>query len=100
MPTAATHWRFVFWLVFDNNGKIRQTMREPDISRNERKMQIVADLPKSLWSSPELKATIKVTDDNREPKFEIDLTAAGDAMRSALGVDVEMRIVPPSEEET
>lgn len=96
--TAATHWRFVFWLVFDKHGKIRQTMREPDVGRDERKMHVTADLPKSLWSSPELKATIRVTEDNREPKFEIDLAAAGDALRGALGVDIDMRIVPPEPE--
>lgn len=94
MAAQATHWRFVFWLVFDKHGKIRQTMREPDVSRDERKMLVTADLPKSLWSSPELRATIRVTDDDHEPKFDLDLTAAADAMRGALGVDIDMRIVP------
>lgn len=98
--SAAAHWRFAFWLVFDSNGKVRQTVREPDISRTERKMLVYADLPKSLWSSPELKATIRVTEDNREPEFEIDLAAAGAALRGALGVDIDMRVVPPPAEES
>lgn len=89
-----THWRFTFWLVFSSTGRVRQTVREPDTSRDERKMLVSVDLPKSLWSSPSLKATISVTEDDHEPKFVIDLQAAGDAMRKVLGVDVDMRIVP------
>ena len=81
--------------MFGNDGKIRQTVREPDISRHERKMYVSALLPKSLWSTPALKATINVTEDNHEPKFTIDLQAAADAMRQSLGVDIDMRIVPP-----
>lgn len=102
MTSNSTHWQFSFWLVFDASGKIRQTIREPDISRTERKMFVSAVLPKSLWSAPSLKATINVTEDDHEPKFEIDLQAAGDAMRKALGVDIDMRIVPPEpiEEDT
>lgn len=92
--TQPTHWGFDFWLVFNSNGKIRQTVREPDVSRDERKMFVKAVLPKSLWSSPALRATINVTDDNHEPKFELDLTAAGDALRGALGVDIDMKVVP------
>lgn len=96
MGDKSTHWRFTFWLVFSSDGRIRQTVREPDVARNERKMLVNADLPKSLWSSPALRATIHVTDDNHEPKFELDLTAAGDALRQALGVDIDMQVVPPS----
>lgn len=98
MAATSTHWRFNFWLVFDKSGKVRHTVREPDVSRDERKMFMEVDLPKSLWSSPALKATVRVTDDEHEPKFKIDLTAAGDALRGALGVDVDMRIVPFVEE--
>lgn len=93
--TTATHYRFIFWLVFDCYGKIRQTVREPAISRDERKMLVRVDLPKSLWSTPALRATIQVTEDNNEPTFKIDLQAAADAMRQSLGVDIDMRIVPP-----
>lgn len=97
--TDTTHWSFDFWLVFSSSGKIRQTIREPDVSRDERKMFVKAVLPKSLWSSPALRATIRVTDDDHEPNFEIDLTAAGDALRGALGVDIDMQIVTPEPEE-
>jgi hypothetical protein len=96
MDDASTHLRFTFWLVFNKHGKIHQTIREPDVSRDERKMQMQVDLPKSLWSTPALKASVRVTDDDNEPKFEIDLTAAGDALRAALGVDVDIQVVPPA----
>ncbi len=98
--STATHWSYGFWLVFDSNGKVRQTVREPDISRSERKMFVSAMLPKSLWVSPALRATITVREDDHEPKFEIDLQAAADALRSSLGVDIDMRIVPPEPAET
>jgi hypothetical protein len=96
MADASTHWRFTFWLVFNKNGHIRQTIREPDVSRDERKLQMTVDLPKSLWSTPALKATVRVTEDNNEPSYVLDLQAAGDALRSALGVDVDIQIVPPA----
>lgn len=96
--TEATHWAFDFWLVFNRNGSIRCTKREPDVTRDERKMFVKTALPKSLWSSPALRATIRVTDDDHEPKFNLDLTAAADALRQTLGVDVDMRIVPPEPE--
>lgn len=92
---TATHYGYDFWLVFDCYGKVRQTVREPGLSRDERKMLVRVQLPKALWSSPALRATITVTEDNNEPKFELDLQAAGDAMRAALGVDIDMRVVPP-----
>lgn len=98
MSSTATHWQFDFWLVFDSSGRVRQTVREPDVSRTERKMRVSAILPKSLWSSPALRATINVTEDNHEPSYTIDLQAAGDALRETLGVDVDLRIVPPEPE--
>lgn len=91
---TATHYHFVFWLVFDCYGKVRQTVREPAVSREERKMLVSVDLPKSLWYTPALRATIQVTEDNNEPAFKIDLQAAADAIRQSLGVDVDMRVVP------
>jgi hypothetical protein len=95
--TAATHIGYNFWLTFSNKGRVELTIKEPNLARDERKMLIQANLPKSLWSSPALRATINVTDDNHEPKFELDLTAAADALRTSLGVDVELRVVPPPE---
>lgn len=95
MTDPSTHWRFTFWLSFSKNGSIKQTMREPNVSRDERKLQMTVDLPKSLWSTPALKATVRVTEDNNEPNYVLDLQAAGDALRGALGVDVDIQIVPP-----
>ncbi|MDB6035971.1 MAG: hypothetical protein JWM16_6309 [Verrucomicrobiales bacterium] len=76
MSDKPTHYGYDFWLVFDCFGKVRQTVREPGIGRDERKMFVRASLPKSLWSSPALRATITVTADNNEPKFVLDLQAA------------------------
>lgn len=91
------HLEFGFWLVFSRDGDMRMLRTEPGISRDERAMFVQANLPKSLWSTPVLRATITVTDDEHEPKFELDLTAAGDAMREALGVDIDLQIVPPGD---
>lgn len=91
---SQTHIDFGFWLTFGVSGTIRLTIREPSISRDERKMFVEARLPKSLWNTPHLRATITVTDDEHEPKFNLDLTAAGDALRTALGVDIDMQVVP------
>lgn len=93
---------FDIWLVFKRSGSVRMTIREADIARDERKMFLTVRMPKSLWSSPELKGTITVTDDNREPVLQIDAQAASEALRQAIGVDIDLLIhrkdIPETEE--
>lgn len=88
------HLECGLWLVFDRNGAVRMTRTEPRLDRNERAMFIQAKLPLALWSTPSLRATIDVQADGA-PTISIDLLA--DALRSSLGVDVDLRVIAPAE---
>lgn len=93
------HFEFGLWLVFDYDGSVRLARSEPALASSERAMYLSANLPKALWHTPSLKATITVTPDMNEPKIELDLQAAADHVRSAMGFDVDLRIVRTEEPE-
>jgi hypothetical protein len=57
-------------------------------------MKLSVTLPKKLWSTPTLKATIKIDD----PGTPIEISAsavetAAEAIKEALGVDIDLRVV-------
>lgn len=84
---------FPFWLVFSKDGDVRMTRKETNLSSSERAISMIAELPLSLWSTPSLRATITVAHDLATSEVKIDLNAAAEALRSSLGVDVDLRIV-------
>jgi hypothetical protein len=71
-----------FYLVFEEAGGVRLTRTEPHLDRAERAMFVQAKLPRTLWRTPSLRASI-------------DIEIAGDALRSALGVDVDLKVIEP-----
>lgn len=86
------HIEYCFWLTFYADGAMRFTRTRPALGRTERSMRCVATLPKSLFSTPTLSATITV-DDAGAAAMAVDVRAASDALSLALGVDVDLRIV-------
>jgi hypothetical protein len=85
---------YPLWLVFDRDGSVRMVRREPSLDRNERAMALSVRLPHSLWSTPSLSATITLAEGETAPSFNIDIEAASEALRSALGVDVHVVEAP------
>lgn len=85
---------FHFWLVFSSDGSMRMSRTEPSCGRDEHKMKMDATLPKSLWKTPTLSGNI-VLKDPGTPPVTIDIAAAQDALRSALGVDIDLRVTTP-----
>lgn len=83
-----------FWLVFGSDGSMRFTRTEPSIERKERKMSCSVTLPTSLFKTPELKATLVISDPG-QPAFNIDIDAASQALKGALGVDIDFRVETP-----
>ncbi|PWJ88448.1 hypothetical protein C8D77_111171 [Mesorhizobium loti] len=84
-----------FWLIFEEAGGLRLTRTEPSLDRSERSMFIQATLPRSLWRTPTLRATIGVKADP-SGSYTADIEAAADAVRSALGVDIDLKVIPPA----
>ncbi len=93
----ADHWEVSFWLIFDSAGGVRSTRGEPQLGRAERAMSMTVKVPHSLFNVPSLRATIDIQ--SVEPSVPpIDLTAAADALKGALGVDIDLRVnVPESD---
>jgi hypothetical protein len=83
---------FHFWLVFDSDGGMRMSRTEPSCGRTEHRMKMEATLPKSLWKTPTLSGSIVLTDPG-SPPVKVDIAAAQDALRTALGVDIDLRVV-------
>lgn len=82
---------YEFWLIFAEDGSLRMSRGEPSIGRGERAMSCKASLPRTLFTIPELKATIDLTD-SAPGDFTIDVQAAGEALRQVIGCDVDLQI--------
>jgi hypothetical protein len=89
---SADHWEVSFWLVFDSLGGVRLTRGEPDLNRIERGMAMSVKLPFALFQTPSLRASMTI--EAPEPVVPpIDLTAAAAALKSSLGVDIDVQVM-------
>lgn len=87
---------FSLWLIFARSGTVRATRTAPNLDRGERAMALSIVLPKSLWSTPALRATIEVPEVSAPPPT-VDIRAAADALKTVLGVDIDVRLVAHQE---
>ena len=91
--------KFDFWLTFNARGAVRVTKGQPDISRNERTMKMVATLPRALFVLPELRGTITIPPGGAE-EFRVDVQAASEALKGVVGVDIDLRVFGPTPNES
>ncbi|MBP8235696.1 MAG: hypothetical protein KAY22_25710 [Rhizorhabdus sp.] len=82
---------YCYWLVFDADGGVRLSRGQPSLAPGERGMSITTTLPRSLFATPQLRATINITDQGT-PAMEIDVNAAGTALAAVLGCEVVMSV--------
>lgn len=87
------HIEYAFWLTFDATGGVRMTRNPPAVGRGERAMSLLTKLPKSLFTTPTLSASIVLSDEG-VGQMTIDVEAANAALKQALGVDIDLRITP------
>lgn len=88
---------YSFWLSFSSDGSIGLSRMRPSLQSSQRACQVTAVLPKALFKTPELSATITV-DEPAVNELKIDTTAAAEALRAALGVDIDIKVKPPEGE--
>jgi hypothetical protein len=86
---TATHLYYAIWLTFDYFGAVRVTKQEPDLSRNERAMFLKVGLPKALFTTPTLRATLEV--DNAGSPV-LDVKAVAEAVKLATGLDIDVQV--------
>lgn len=87
---------YSFWLAFDDLGAVTLTRAKPNLGRSERGMQLTVTLPKALFQTPELSASIKVDSPVGTP-LKIDATAAAEALSKSLGMPVDLVVVNAGE---
>lgn len=85
---------YAFWLIFEETGGLRLTRAEPSLDRAERAMACRVTLPRSLWRTPSLSATITVADGGG-PVVNLNIDALREAVRQSVGVDIDFRVEPP-----
>jgi hypothetical protein len=88
---TANQIEYSFWLVFDVDGSVRLSRAQPGIERGERAMSCIAKLPRALFKTPELRATITIGEPS-STGFQIDAQAASEALKAVIGVDIDLRI--------
>lgn len=86
--------RLNFWLVVGRGDGGRPSVRivasYPTLARNERALYLKIELPIALFEAPTITASITV--DAPETPVNIDATAVAEAVRQAIGMDVDIRI--------
>jgi hypothetical protein len=87
-PGGATH--------FNRRPAVRLTAGEPALDRGERSINIKMTLPLALFEAPSIVARTDVA--HPTSPISIDATALAQAVRSAIGMDVDLRVVEPGEQ--
>lgn len=95
MTGPAPMINYSFWLRFDASGRAPHVSKNPPgIGMGERAMQVKMQIPKSVFSQPQLIAKIAVEHEQTET-VEIDVEAAETALVDALGCTVVVDVVHP-----
>lgn len=87
--------KFDFHLVLSRSGAVRTTKGWPgSVARDERVMKMHAELPASLFVTPELTANIVIPDPGQQP-FNIDVEGVSKMLSEGTGLDVKLQLVEP-----
>lgn len=88
-----------FWLTvgrsknkgaFNLYPSVRVTAKYPNLSRNERAINLKMKLPLALFEAPSLTASIEV--EAPQQVVNIEAGAIAEAVKSAIGMDVEITV--------
>lgn len=82
---------YSFWLAFDENGGLSMSRAEPGIGPRDRTMSLQLKVPRSIFHTPTLTATITLQGSDA-PRPVIDVQASEAALKEATGFDVQLTI--------
>lgn len=91
-----TALEFGVFIIFSRDGSARMTRKPTKLGRDERGMSLAVRIPKSIFDTPQLRATIAVSDEVEQ--VAIDIAAAAEALRGAIGCDVDIKVNEPATE--
>lgn len=95
-----------FWLIVKRGEKngygrkhpgVRVTADQPKMDREERAINLKMRLPIALFETPSITAKINVEAPGE--RVEIDVPALTESVKQAIGMDVEISVVEPVDEE-
>lgn len=92
-----------FWLTigrgptsqWNRRPSVKASAGYPSLGRNERAINLKMSLPLALFETPSLSASIKV--DQPTQAVHIDAEAVAEAVRSVIGMDVDISVQEPGE---
>lgn len=90
------------WLITNQRGTARLTERKPQIGANEVAVYLEVEIPNGLFEKPRLVAKMKIPESivtSKEVNAEVTDNIE-EAIRTATGLDMEVRIAEPPKEES
>jgi len=88
-----------FWMTIargtGNNIRpsVKVTAGYPSLARNERAINLKMELPVALFEAPAITANITIEEPMQS--VTIDASAVAEAVRQAIGLDVDVQVVAP-----
>ena len=84
---------FEGWLVISSTGKMSLTRNSPKLSPNERAVNLSLKVPKALFKTPALKASITIPDSVIPPEISAGTIAQlENVLKSGMGMDFEITV--------
>lgn len=90
-----------FWLTIgrsqgaSDRPSVKVSAGYPNLSRNERALNLKMELPIALFETPSLSASIKV--EHPQQAVHIDVGAIAEAVRQVVGLDVDVAVAQPEQ---
>ncbi len=85
-----------FWLVVNDCAHLRVVKSNPGLRCNEIAVQMNLELPDTLFTKPEISATIKVAEDQRPKVISPEIvTNIEQAIKQHTGIEVKLKIENP-----
>jgi hypothetical protein len=88
---------FAAWLVIDDIGRMSLTRGQPKLSPKERAVSLTLTVPKSLFKTPSLKASITIPETVVPPEISAGTIAQlENVLKAGMGLDFKITVGGPS----
>lgn len=76
------------WLVLDERGGLRLTRKEGRLAPGERAIKLAVEVPRSIFRTPQLKATVTIPKDQSPEELVAKTQGLADQLGAGLGMTV------------
>lgn len=85
-----TCFYFHGWVSFHPDNGMKLTAREPQGIAGSRHMKLVIQIPKAVFSLPELSCHVRVNEPQQNDKLQVSTRVAAEALEKVLGAKVRV----------